>query len=339
LIFVGPDGFVYTGLADGRIVRFDPQNLDAGIEGIIHTGDPMKALPLPCGTYETESICGRPLGLEFHPKSGLLIVADTVGLISVDVKAKTKQLLISRAGNSALKFINDLAIHPVTGLIYFTDSSTIARKDAALTFLQGGTDGRLVVYDPTKKTTTVLLTDLHFPNGLVWGCEYTCLLFAETTRSRVLKFDEPSRILTVAMDDLPVYPDGLSWVSTTSGLEKIKQLDKETTKNTLLWVGGNPRRAPFSLTQWLWPYARLRALIGKLLPVNIITALAPREALLLLYEVSPDGHFKLLRHLDGESEIAFHVSGALQVGRRLFVGSYDPAAEWIATLELESNGE
>ena len=30
-----------------------------------YTGQPGRALPLPCGTYQTEHICGRPLGMTF----------------------------------------------------------------------------------------------------------------------------------------------------------------------------------------------------------------------------------------------------------------------------------
>jgi len=40
---------VYTGLADGRIVRFDLNNLYSDIETVLHTGNPSQALPLPCG--------------------------------------------------------------------------------------------------------------------------------------------------------------------------------------------------------------------------------------------------------------------------------------------------
>jgi len=60
---LGPDGLTYTGLADGSIVRFSPDNGDT-LEVIANTG-------------------GRPLGLDFHDNR--LYIADAfVGLVYID---------------------------------------------------------------------------------------------------------------------------------------------------------------------------------------------------------------------------------------------------------------
>jgi hypothetical protein len=54
-VALGPDGFLYTGLQDGRIVRFRPDG-EGGVELVVQTG-------------------GRPLGLRFDAH-GHLVVAD-----------------------------------------------------------------------------------------------------------------------------------------------------------------------------------------------------------------------------------------------------------------------
>jgi len=60
---LGPDGLIYTGLADGSIVRFSSDNGDT-LKAIANTG-------------------GRPLGLEFD--NDRLYIADAfIGLIYID---------------------------------------------------------------------------------------------------------------------------------------------------------------------------------------------------------------------------------------------------------------
>jgi len=241
---LGPDGLVYTGLADGRIMRFDPKEMNRDAELVVQTGNARAALPLPCGTYDTEPICGRPLGMEFHPKSKLLIVCDTLGLLAVDTVKKTSLTLTKSAGKKNIAFANDLAISHETDVIYFTDSARLPRRDVPLSFMEARDDGRLLSYDPTTKKSSVIRTGLHFPNGLVWGCNGKCLIVAETTRCRLLKVPLDGGEPSVLLDNMPIWPDGLYYNS-----------DK-----TSLWVGGNPRRSGAALPHYLANYPAVRLL-------------------------------------------------------------------------------
>jgi sugar lactone lactonase YvrE len=85
----GPDGFLYTGLQDGRIVRFQPDG-EGGAEPVAQT-------------------VGRPLGLRFNAH-GHLIVADAFrGLIAV-APDRTITVLVETVDSARLRFPNALDI-------------------------------------------------------------------------------------------------------------------------------------------------------------------------------------------------------------------------------------
>ncbi|KAL5477227.1 hypothetical protein EMCRGX_G023992 [Ephydatia muelleri] len=79
--FATTDGYVYTGLQDGRIIRFDRTN-PASYETIVSC---------PQGD------CGRPLGLYFHPwdKSKLYVADAKNGILSIDLDTRRVQILVN----------------------------------------------------------------------------------------------------------------------------------------------------------------------------------------------------------------------------------------------------
>lgn len=50
--------------------------------------------------------------------------------------------------------------------------------------LEGESTGRLLRYDPSSKTTHIVLDGLAFPNGVQLSRDQTFLLFTETTNCR-----------------------------------------------------------------------------------------------------------------------------------------------------------
>ena len=48
--------------------------------------------------------------------------------------------------------------------------------------------GRLMVYDRRTQQNSVLLDELHFPNGLLLSAEEDFAVFSENVRYRLLKF-------------------------------------------------------------------------------------------------------------------------------------------------------
>jgi sugar lactone lactonase YvrE len=202
LVEVGPgpedmtmafEGLMYTGLQDGRIVRFDPDS-DAPAETFVNTG-------------------GRPLGMEVGI-DGRLIVADAFkGLLAIDADGNI-EVLVDAIDGEPLLFVNDLSI-AVGGTVWFTDSSRrFDQHDYMNDFLEARATGRLLRYDPRSGATTVALDGLRFPNGVATGDWGSYVYVAEMMEARIHE-------LVVGIDGvidssvwvagLPGYPDNLSW--------------------------------------------------------------------------------------------------------------------------------
>jgi sugar lactone lactonase YvrE len=123
----GPDGFLYTGLQDGRIVRFRPDGAGRA-ELVVQTG-------------------GRPLGLRFDAH-GHLVVADAFrGLLAV-APDRTITVLTDAVDGHRLRFPNALDI-AADGAIWFTDASQRFDQHHWIhDFWEGRATGRLLRYDP-----------------------------------------------------------------------------------------------------------------------------------------------------------------------------------------------
>src|SRR5450755_4300676 len=119
------DGWLYTGLQDGRVVRMRADG--SGLETFARTG-------------------GRPLGLKFDTQ-GNLIVADAFrGLISITPGGELTVLADTIEGERML-FVNDLAI-AADGAIWFSDSSRrFDQHHWMLDFWEARPTGRLLRYD------------------------------------------------------------------------------------------------------------------------------------------------------------------------------------------------
>ena len=84
---------------------------------------PEKKLVVP------ESVCGRPLGLQFHRRSGELYVADAyLGLLRVPPRGGLAEVVAAEAGGEPFNFLNGLDVDQRTGDVYFTDSSTTYQR-------------------------------------------------------------------------------------------------------------------------------------------------------------------------------------------------------------------
>lgn len=200
-------------------------------------------------TYIAETVeiadlgVGRPLGGAFDSTGSYVYVADAIlGLIGVQMPKTKKQkaiveLLASKVqlndGTwSSIVFADDVAIGPKTGLVYFTDASSIApdrlsHNDwdvihaAKLNILQNSKTGRLLRYDPSTGKVDILASGISFANGVAVNKEETFVLMAETVSGKILKYnlesidnDESQQsktggTLEVLVDQLLGYPDGM----------------------------------------------------------------------------------------------------------------------------------
>jgi sugar lactone lactonase YvrE len=194
---VSSSGKIYAGTLDGRIVSIEHRG----------TGDQ--------GSSEVRTIAatgGRPLGIATAP-NGDLIVADAVkGLLSVTPAGRITTLS-TEANGKPFHFVDDVDVAR-DGTIYFSDASDkFGVADHLYDMIEARPHGRLLRYDPRTKTTTALLSDLYFANGVTLSQHEEFVLVNETSRFRVVRYwlkGDRAGKSEVFVDNLPGYPDNIT---------------------------------------------------------------------------------------------------------------------------------
>jgi sugar lactone lactonase YvrE len=203
-VLVDLEGRVYTGLADGRIVRTD------GRGTAVRT---VATLP------------GRPLGLEFLGPDELVVCASDAGLFAVALNGGGVRTLTDRVGGRRLLACNNAAV-AADGTVYFTDSSTRYRVPQWRTDLVRRTaTGRLLRRSPDGEVTE-LLGGLEFANGVALAADGSYVAVAETGTCRLHRVwltgarAGRSELFVDALDGYPdnlaLGSDGLIWVALPS---------------------------------------------------------------------------------------------------------------------------
>lgn len=187
---VDAQGRLYTGNADGRILRIWP---DGRVENWADTD-------------------GRPLGMVFD-QHGNLIVADAVrGLLQVTPQGRV-EVLTRESEGLPFHFTDDVAVAP-DGRIYFTDaSSRFGPAQYRLDLLEMRPHARLLRYDPGTGKTETLMANLYFANGVAVAPDGKSLLVNETWKYRILRYwlDGPKAgQADVFASNLPGFPDNLA---------------------------------------------------------------------------------------------------------------------------------
>ncbi|KAH7428615.1 hypothetical protein KP509_09G008600 [Ceratopteris richardii] len=152
--------------------------------------------------------------MRFSKVDGSLYYADAYyGLLVVGPEGGVATVLTQQAGvpPQPIKFANDLDIHS-NGSIFFTDSSTRHnRLDHQRILLETENTGKLLRYDPITGETSVVITGLHFPNGVQLSDDESFLLITETTNCRVLRYwlKGPKKDTLEVFANLPGFPDNV----------------------------------------------------------------------------------------------------------------------------------
>lgn len=188
---VGPDHSLYSGFADGRIVRFDRHG--HMLKTVCHTG-------------------GRPLGLRFHPEGDLLVCDARRGLLRITPAGRVT-LLAAQAEGQRLGFADDLDVSRDGRHVYFTDASSKWGYGADhFDQIEHGGHGRLLRHDLVTGTTQVLMRGLCFCNGVTLGPDEAYLLVTETGSYRVHRYwlkGERAGCHEIFIDNLPGFPDNI----------------------------------------------------------------------------------------------------------------------------------
>jgi len=182
-VALGPDGWLYTALNNGHIVRL--QRDGSHLEQVADTG-------------------GRVLGFDFD-RDGNLIAADAYkGLLRVTPKGEVSLITDRVSDTDAIVFADAVAVAP-DGRIYFTEASHRFQPGpwgdpmavSLAEILEQRGNGRVLVHDPATHTTEVIATGLVFANGIVLAEDGQSLLVAETGRYRIWRIPMSARQLDI----------------------------------------------------------------------------------------------------------------------------------------------
>ncbi len=246
-IVVGPDGKLYAAVDGGNILRMAPDG--GALEVFVNTG-------------------GRALGIDFDAAGNLIAADARLGLISIAPDRKIT-VLVDQFDKLPLLY-TDAVIVARDGKMYFSDASMhFAPKDWGGTFeasvmdlMEGAATGRILVYDPVDRSTSVLARGLSFANGVALSADQRTLYVNETGKFRVWKMASDARGLdfskpvapaqaSVLIDNLPGYPDNLMrgkggkiWL----GLAAPRNADADKLSNKP-WL----RKVVLRLPRALWP--------------------------------------------------------------------------------------
>ncbi|KAJ3680259.1 hypothetical protein LUZ60_016537 [Juncus effusus] len=207
----------YTGLADGRVLRWMGENVGWETFAVVNpdwsheicANGVESTMPKQ---YPKESWCGRPLGLRFDKRTGDLYIADAYyGLMVVGPNGGVAKSLTNLVEGTPILFANDLDIHS-NGSVFFTDTSTrYDRRNHFYTLMEGESTGRLLRYDPQSKSTNVVVNGLAFANGVQISKDQSFLLFTETTNCRIMRYwlEGPKTGQLELYSSLPGFPDNV----------------------------------------------------------------------------------------------------------------------------------
>uniref|UniRef100_A0A0E0M0K5 Strictosidine synthase conserved region domain-containing protein n=1 Tax=Oryza punctata TaxID=4537 RepID=A0A0E0M0K5_ORYPU len=213
LAFDGRGDGPYTGGSDGRILRWRGGRLGwtefayNSRHKSVGVCSPEKKLVVP------ESVCGRPLGLQFHHASGDLYVADAyLGLLRVPARGGLAEVVATEAAGVPFNFLNGLDVDQRTGDVYFTDSSsTYRRSQYLLVVAMGDETGRLLRYDARRRRVTVLHSGLPYPNGVAVSDDGTHVVVAHTGLCELRRYwlRGPRAGKSETFAEVPGYPDNV----------------------------------------------------------------------------------------------------------------------------------
>ncbi|MDZ4861649.1 MAG: SMP-30/gluconolactonase/LRE family protein [Candidatus Hydrogenedentes bacterium] len=238
--FAGPEdiardseGRFYTGVADGRIIRF---TREMEFSEFVNTG-------------------GRPLGMQFDAHGNLIVCDAHKGLLSVDA-AGAITTLATQAGGVPFGFTDDLDIAN-DGTIYFTDASWKFHAPNYLAdLMEHRGNGRFLKYDPATQKVTKLIDDLCFANGVAISPDQTFVLVNETWNYRVMRYwldGQKKGTWDVFIDNLPGFPDNIS--SNGKGTFWLALAFPRNPRADMLWPYPLVRRTLWKLPNSLLPQA------------------------------------------------------------------------------------
>ena len=189
-VVAGPDGVIYTGLSDGRVLAVAPE--DGAVREVANTG-------------------GRPLGLEATADGRLLICDSPKGLLELDLTTGALKTLVTHDRAERLIFCSNVVAAPEGDLFFTVSTMRYDFHNWKKDIVENVPTGR-IYRRAADGGLTRLMDGLRFANGLVLSQDGKSLIVAETAGHRLLRLwlagDRAGASETIA--ELPGFPDNLS---------------------------------------------------------------------------------------------------------------------------------
>nr|CAB3226775.1 adipocyte plasma membrane-associated protein [Phallusia mammillata] len=244
------NGNLYTGLADGRVVRIQPTK-DGSFENakVENLTDGKVTNPLPATTHKLGN--ARPSGLRLHGDN-LFVVDCVYGLYSINIRNLSFSMLVQISDVfPVLKFPNDLDISSNGNFVYFTDvDDDYSVAQIMYGVLSGKCSGRLLEYNISSKKLRVVTSQLCGANGVQVSIDKKSVIVSEMYRNRVTWID----ILTgkhIRSVQMPMMPDGLTKIN-----------------NNNYWIAGS--QVPNSFAKFLFGTPMLRQSLAGFVPHDVL---------------------------------------------------------------------
>ncbi|KAK4479760.1 hypothetical protein RD792_015295 [Penstemon davidsonii] len=218
--FDAQNGGPYTGLNDGRIVKFHGPNLGFLDFATTTQNRSKRACDGTSGNdLRTCLVCGKPIGLEFNKRTGDLYILDAYhGLMVVGKGGGAATQLAGGRGGTHFDFADGIDLDPITGVVYITDLGSILSKTSNMTEILLGNDrsGRLLKYDPKTKQCGVILTGLAMPAGVAVARDGSFVLMTEYLNCRITRYwlKGPKANTSDIFAELPGNPDNIKRTKT-----------------------------------------------------------------------------------------------------------------------------
>jgi hypothetical protein len=315
-------GMVYTGLHTGEIVRFKPDSPDESLEPFLWLNSSCRGLPRAKEYKDAdpslEPLCGRPLGIKFHPtrQDELYVVEAYTGLLRIDLTTRDQTVL-----HRGSKLANDLDIDPNTDEIFFTESSPRwGRNKIILEILSGRRTGKLLKWDPILERSQVLQDHLPLTNGVCLSHDKSVVYFI--AGPAVHGFHRTSNsYLGIILNNLPCVPDNIR---------------RHPSDNKSYLIACSARRAqPFSLIDALAPYPLLREVLLFLIDYSQLTVLKLVPVHSQVHRIVLTGDAPgLISSVQDPTGSFGYFSEAEKFGEWLFVGSWKE--QWLTRIPWQS---
>ncbi|KAH6818378.1 hypothetical protein C2S51_001981 [Perilla frutescens var. frutescens] len=165
------------------------------------------------GTWENWWQIHSPslLGITTTAAGDLIVCDANQGLLKVSEEGV--KVISSHVDGAKIRFADDV-IESSDGTLYFSDASSKFGFDSwTLDLLETEPHGRLLKYDPSTNTTSLVLQSLAFANGVALSANQDYLVVCETWKYRCLKYwleGDKKGETEIFVDKLPARPDNIN---------------------------------------------------------------------------------------------------------------------------------